>query len=193
MRRILSRLYRRLFPPAAPARPPTTVIVDTDRPPRLPSRLRLDEDGCEHRPAGLLELVRRDGRLYANGAEVHLYVAPLQRSGTYVCGRELRQELAATPGLDLNANVKDALLENVRLIPVGVDSLFFWGTIAAGELGSSLCVSCLVRGPSGWSDDGTWLGHGWREEWVNLDGGLRVYGPAARLGFERRASGAADL
>jgi hypothetical protein len=174
MLQALRNLFPSLFPPA-PTPSSVEHIVDTDAPPRLPSWLSLRKEGCEHRGMGRVRLTKRNGKLYVNGEEVSIYLSPNQQGDAWIGGHKLRKELAATPGRNLNGNIREYLLSHQELIPDGVRILYFWDTIAADGYGHR-CVSRLVPGDGGWHEHWYYLGHVWSSD-----------EPAARLGEQQVA------
>jgi hypothetical protein len=101
---------------------PENHVVDCDANPETEWKIR------EHRKLGQLTLNNRDGKLYANGVEVVLYLSTRQEKGESVLWSELSKELKGKPVL--NACVSDYLLKHQELIPESWNGrMYFWGSI----------------------------------------------------------------
>lgn len=142
---------------------PTTIAVN------LGAALKLPFTGAQvesHIGEGWAILEKRADGLYANGRKVVLHLSRKQKWGGSLKGYELREELTGKPVL--NANVLDALTDNVHLIPEDWKKdergdaryIFFWATIyrdAAGDL----CVRYLCFVGGAWHRLFCWLRNGW--------------------------------
>ncbi|MEX2090624.1 MAG: hypothetical protein WD989_00625 [Candidatus Paceibacterota bacterium] len=103
--------------------------------------------------------------------KIVLHLSERQMNGKYLKGYKLREELSGKPVL--NANVLDALAENIDLIPEdwkrdekgNIRFIFFWGTIYRNPDTDYLYVRYL------YFNDGTWLrDYGWLDlDWLALD------------------------
>jgi len=147
----------------------STIVVDCDARPRIPSSLKLEGKGTEHRQLGKITLKKRDGKLYANGVEVIRFLSPNQKDGKIIRGDKLRKELQKMQVL--NACILDALLAHPELIPDEWKNgaTYFWATIFSDADGD-LCVEYLY-----------WSGGSWRRSNYWLEGDWLGSGPAAVL------------
>ncbi|MFA5163599.1 MAG: hypothetical protein WC441_03665 [Patescibacteria group bacterium] len=111
-------------------------LIDCDAAPFVPDGLSVEE----HKKSGLLKFVP---------TRAALYLSKRQKTG-YICGHDLRKELAAKPVM--NANVLDYLFAHPELIPESWKgkAIFFWGTIYRDPNGA-LYVRCLGWRGSEWS------------------------------------------
>lgn len=150
----------------------TTIAVYLGATPKLPF------DGAEvveHIGEGWVIVEKRADGLYINSRKVTLHLSKRQKGGKWLKGYELCEELTGKPVL--NANILDALYENIHLIPEewkrdengNIRFIFFWGTIYRASDGN-LYVRYLYFSDGAWGRYYRWLGLGW--------GGL---GPAALL------------
>ena len=110
----------------------TTIAVNLGAVPKPPF------DGTEveqHIGKGWSIVEKRTDGLYVDGRKVILHLSKRQKNGKLLKGHELREELTGKPVLD--ANIFDALLSNLHLIPEdwkkdendNTRYIFFWGTI----------------------------------------------------------------
>ncbi len=112
----------------------------------------------------LLEL--RRGSLYIDGHKVKLYLSKRQRGSGFLTGYELCEELTNKPVL--NANVLDALYENVHMIPAdwkkdergNIRFIYFLATRYSDRSGCEY-VRYLYFSDDGWHRDCHWLDSGW--------------------------------
>lgn len=154
------RSFFSLFLPPVLA-PVLSAIVDLDAAPKLPSWLSFEGQGVEGRKLGRAKFEKRGGKLYVNGRRVAFHLSPDQKGGRRIGGHKLREELAATPGTDLNAAAKDFLRSRPEFIPDDApDMMYFWATIPTDTNGL-LSVSCLVRYDDGWDNHWHWLDFNW--------------------------------
>lgn len=110
----------------------TTIAVNLGAAPKLPF------DGAEiesHIGENWVIVEKLADGLYVNGRKVNLYLSRRQQGGKHLTGYELREEVTGKPVL--NANLLDALMDNLHLIPENwkkddngnIRYIFFWGTI----------------------------------------------------------------
>jgi hypothetical protein len=149
---------------AAPQPHRMSIVVDCDANPRTLSGLSLTGEGTEHRKMGKITLVKREGKLYANGKMVIRHLSPNQRGGKVIEGHKLRNELKDVQVL--NACTLDALLANPLLIPEAWESghTYFWGTIFRG-MGGRLYVKYLYCDGGRWYWHYHWLGRHWDKDY----------------------------
>jgi len=135
--------------------PITAIQVDLGKAPEMPATVY---SGWvkEHRGTGMATLECRGGDLYLGGRKVILYQPERQRSGKFVRGSELREEIVAREVL--NANVHAALFTHPQLIPEDwkVDEqgrtriIDFWGTTyrldASDETERTICDLYFLNG-----------------------------------------------
>lgn len=151
----------------------TTIVVNLGAAPGLPL------NGAEvvtHEGDGWAIVEKRaDGQLYVNGRKVVLYLSRRQKSGKWLKGHDLREELTGKPVL--NANLLDALFGNPHLIPEdwkkdeqgNTRFIYFWGTVYRDASGF-LYVRYLYFRDGVWDRLYSWL----EDDWLGHD-------PAASL------------
>ncbi|MFA6973446.1 MAG: hypothetical protein WC238_01735 [Parcubacteria group bacterium] len=146
----------------------TVIEVNLDIAPRLPF------DGAKvetYTGGGWVKVEKRKDGLYVGGHKVILYLSERQKDGKVIKGYELKEEI--TGKWVLNANILDALLENLHLIPEewkkdgngNTIFIFFWGTIFRGPSDGSLIVRCLCFGVGQWYSSHFWLDYGFLSVW----------------------------
>jgi len=125
-----------------------THIINCDVDPFVPKGWKVEE----HIKGGELEWDPNKIQLYLSLNQ--------QRSGHYVEGHRLREELKSQSVL--NANVLDYLLKNPHFIPEEWKgkTVFFWGTIYRHSNGN-LCVRCLYWRGDDWGWSCYWLDYDW--------------------------------
>ncbi len=142
-----------------------TIGVNLGSTPNLPFAGALVE---YHIGNGWVVVEKRADGLYINGRKVILYLSRRQQNGKSLKGYELREELMGKPVL--NANVLDALYENVHLIPEAWKKdelgntryIFFWATLYRLAFGL-LFVRYLSFPGGAWHRRYRWLGgSAWR-------------------------------
>ncbi len=142
----------------------TTIMVNLGVSPRLP----FDTATVEwHRGEGWVRVQKRKDGLYVNGRKVVLYLSERQKGGKTLKGYELREELTGKPVL--NANLLDALYENLHLIPEDWKKdaagntllIYFWDSGFRNPDTVSLYVRYLFFHDGSWNRLCDWLGHGW--------------------------------
>ncbi len=140
-----------------------TVMVNLGASPILPF------DGAKvekHEGVGWVKVQKRKDGLYVAGRKVTLYLSEGQQNGKWLKGHELRDELTGKPVL--NANILDALYENIHLIPEdwkrdengNIRYIYFWGTRFASRVGSE-CVRYLYFSGGTCCRFYDWLGNDW--------------------------------
>lgn len=121
----------------------------------------------KHTGSGWMPVEKRVDGLYVDGRKVVLYFSKRQLGSKWIKGYKLRDELSGKQVL--NANVLDALYENLHLIPEdwkrdersgNIHYVYFWGTVYRGAVGD-LCVRCLCFIGGRWYRSYDWLGVGW--------------------------------
>ncbi len=138
----------------------TDHVIDLDTKPFIP-------EGWSIRPEDQI-LSRARGLWAFDPTQVRFFVSQNQRSGRYIQGHRLKEELADISVLP--ANVLDYLLAHKELIPEywkrdengNTRYIFFWGTIYRS--GGNLYVRYLYFNRGGW-------GWGWGYLWLGLDFG----------------------
>ena len=145
-------------------KPGLIIEVNLEAKPRLPF------DGAtveKHEGEGWVRVEKRPDGLYINGKKVVLYLSEKQQNGEVIQGHNLREELS---GRDiLNANILDALLEYLELIPEdwkkdakgNARYIFFWATVYRRDPDGYLFVRCLFWDGDRWYWGYHGLGDGW--------------------------------
>ena len=141
----------------------TTIVVDLGASPKLPF------NGTEvekHIGIGWGVIEKRADGLYVNDRKVILHLSEHQMGDKWLKGYELREEL--TSKHVLNANILDALYQNIHLIPEDwkknedgdICFVFFWESIFRDSNGR-LFVRCLCFHDGGWRFGCGWIGGNW--------------------------------
>jgi len=141
----------------------TTIAVNLGTAPKFPF------DGAkveQHIGEGWVIVAKRADGLYVDGRKVILYLSKRQKGDKGHGGHELREELSGKPVL--NANLLDALLENLHLIPEdwkkddngNTSYIFFWASIYRHSHGH-LYVRYVYFRDGGWCSDCYWLDGDW--------------------------------
>ena len=144
----------------------TTIVVNLGATPKPPF------DGAKvvsHVGEGWAIVEKRADGLYVNGCKVILHLSRRQQNGRRLQGYDLREELTGKPVL--NANLLDALADNVYLIPEdwkkdeqgNTRYIFFWGTIYRGDDGDIFVRFLYFRGV--WRRSYAWLADTWFGNW----------------------------
>ncbi len=138
----------------------TSIIVNCDANPQIPSGLSLIGEGTKHCKMGEITLEKRGVKLYANGVQVVHYFSPNQPNGRVIQGNKLHEELELNGVKALNACIMDALLLNQQLIPVEWKNknTYFRGT-RFGYGNGYLCEEYLGWLAGWWRRRYNWLGH----------------------------------
>ncbi len=145
----------------------TTIAVNLGAVPKPPF------DGTEveqHIGKGWSIVEKRTDGLYVDGRKVILHLSKRQKNGKLLKGHELREELTGKPVLD--ANIFDALLSNLHLIPEdwkkdendNTRYIFFWGTIYRNS-DRPLFVRYLFFLGGKWRSNYYWLGNDWNDNY----------------------------
>ena len=142
----------------------TTIMVNLGLSPRLPFDGAIVE---WHRGEGWVRVQKRKDGLYVSGRKVILHLSERQKNGGSLKGHELREDLSGKPVL--NANLLDALFENLHLIPEDFKKdaygntiyIYFWDSGFRGPGAGNLCVRYLYFSGGSWGRDYSWLGGVW--------------------------------
>ncbi len=164
-----SQNFKRVFAKIEKKRyfPKKELIVDCDQIPHMPDDMSLDGQGAEHQKMGRMKLVMRDGKLYANGCEVELYLSQHQQDiGTVIRGDKLRGEIRRLKNKRaLNACLMQALTMHQEFIPDAwktVGHIYFWNTVFCGAFGR-LYVGYLFFFDGKWRWSYELTTHNWSE------------------------------
>ena len=141
----------------------TTIVVNLGASPKLPF------NGAEveqHIGAGWGIVEKRADGLYMDDHKIIMHLSKHQMGNKWLKGYELREELTGMPVL--NANLLDALYQNIHLIPEGwkrgedgnICFVFFWGSIFRVSRGF-LSVRCLCFDDGKWRSLYRWLDVDW--------------------------------